>query len=129
MKKSVKRQKITHNKKRLILICLLFIFLLPFTTTFGRYTLNNVKEFFNRSREFYFSSDKLGEENPLFLIDNWSGVDDYTITVNMNSRKNNILTFKDSDGLFEYKKEIPYLDSEYKKILKNNYSFSIMQKR
>ena len=103
MKKSIKRQKITHNKKRLILICLLFIFLLPFTTTLGRYTLNNVKEFFNRSREFYFYSDKLGEDNPLFLIDYWSGDDDYTITVNMNSRKNNILGAK-----YDIKYDISY---------------------
>ena len=91
MKKSIEEQKESHYKKRLILICLLFIFLLPFTTTFGRYALNSVKAFFNRSREFYFNSDKLGEDNPLFLIDNWSGVDDYTIIVNMNSMKNNIL--------------------------------------
>ena len=91
MKKSVNKQKIIHNRKRLILICLLFIFLLPLTTSFGRYTLNSIKEFFNRSREFYFYSDKLGIDNPLFLIDNWSGVDDYTIIVNMNSRENNIL--------------------------------------
>ena len=94
MKKSVDRQKIIHNRKRFILICLLFIFLLPLTTSFGRYTLNNIKEFFNRSREFYFYSDKLGTDTPLFLIDNWSGVDDYTIIVNMNSRENNILGAK-----------------------------------
>lgn len=94
MKKSVDRQKIIHNRKRFILICLLFIFLLPLTTSFGRYTLNNIKEFFNRSREFYFYSDKLGKDNPLFLIDNWSGVDDYTIIINMNSRENNILGAK-----------------------------------
>lgn len=91
MKKGVNRQKIIHNRKRLILICLLFIFLLPLVTTYGRYTIDSIKEFFNRSREFYFYSDKLGIDNPLFLIDNWSGVDDYTIIVNMNSRENNIL--------------------------------------
>lgn len=106
MKNSIDRRKIIHNKKRLILICLLFIFLLPFTTSFGRYTLNNVKEFFNRSREFYFYSDKLGEDNPLFLIDNWSGVDDYTITVNMNSRENNILGAK-----YDIKYNISYVCS------------------
>lgn len=92
MKTSIREQKKKHNRKRLILICLLFIFLFPFADTFSRYTIDSLNEFFGKTKEFYFYSDKLGENNPKFLIDNWSGVDDYPITINMNSRKNNILS-------------------------------------
>lgn len=91
MRKKTKRQKIKFIKKQIILLVLLFIFLLPFSVNFGRYAINSLNEFFNRSKEFYFYADKLGENYPRFLIDNWSGVDDYTITIYMNSRKNNIL--------------------------------------
>lgn len=90
-RQSIKKQKKKYNIKIMILICLLFVFLLPLISTFSRYAINSIKEFFYRSKEFYFYSDKLSEDNPQFLIDNWSGVDDYTIIINMNSRKNNIL--------------------------------------
>ena len=43
-----------------------------------------------RSKEFYFYSDKLSENTSVFEVDNWSGVDDYNITIDMNSRKNNL---------------------------------------
>ena len=61
-----------------------------FIVLFGRYLTNNVNDFFVRSKEFYFYSDKLEEDTAVFQVDNWSGVDDYVITVNMNSRKNNL---------------------------------------
>ena len=68
-----------------ILICII-----SFIVIFGRYLTNNVNDFFVRSKEFYFYSDKLEEDTAVFQVDNWSGVDDYVITVNMNSRKNNL---------------------------------------
>ena len=57
---------------------------------FGRYITDNINNYFLRSGEFYFESDKLSKEGTTLQVDNWSGVDDYTITINMNSRKNNI---------------------------------------
>jgi len=68
-----------------ILICII-----SFIVIFGRYLTNNMNDFFVRSKEFYFYSDKLEEDTAVFQVDNWSGVDDYVITVNMNSRKNNL---------------------------------------
>ena len=56
----------------------------------GRYITDNINNYFLRSGEFYFESDKLSKEGTTLQVDNWSGVDDYTITINMNSRKNNI---------------------------------------
>lgn len=54
--------------------------------------VNNIKDSFSRTKEFYFYSDKLGENFPTYQIENWSGVDDYTITINMNSNKNSLLS-------------------------------------
>lgn len=77
-------------KKLIILICILLC-TFSFILIFGRYVTNSINNFFIRTKEFYFYSDKLSEGNSsVYQIDNWSGVDDYVITINMNSRKNNI---------------------------------------
>lgn len=84
--------KIKNNLKKtqILLIMAIFICIISFIVIFGRYLTNNVNDFFVRSKEFYFYSDKLEEDTAVFQVDNWSGVDDYVITVNMNSRKNNL---------------------------------------
>ena len=80
----------TYQKKQIIIILIILLCSLSFVIVFGRYVTNSVNNFFLRSKEFYFYSDKLSEKKDVFQVDNWSGVDDYTIIVNMNSRKNNI---------------------------------------
>jgi hypothetical protein len=80
----------TFQKKQIIIILIILLSSLSFVIVFGRYVTNSVNNFFLRSKEFYFYSDKLSEKRDVFQVDNWSGVDDYTIIVNMNSRKNNI---------------------------------------
>ena len=80
----------TYQKKQIIIILIILLCSLSFVIVFGRYVTNSVNDFFLRSKEFYFYSDKLSEKRDVFQVDNWSGVDDYTIIVNMNSRKNNI---------------------------------------
>lgn len=84
--------KIKNNLKKtqILLIMAILICIFSFIVIFGRYLTNNVNDFFVRSKEFYFYSDKLEEDTAVFQVDNWSGVDDYVITVNMNSRKNNL---------------------------------------
>ena len=82
--------KKTYKKKQLMILIVIAITLCSFIVIFGRYITKDIKDFFIRSKEFYFYSDKLNEELSIFQIDNWSGVDDYVLTINMNSRKNNI---------------------------------------
>ena len=79
-----------YQKKQLLIILAMMLCATSFVIVFGRYVTNSVNNFFMRSKEFYFFSDKLSENRSIFQVDNWSGVDDYTIIVNMNSRKNNI---------------------------------------
>lgn len=88
------RLKLTRNykKKQLIIILAILLCMVSFVTVFGRYVTNSVNNFLLRSKEFYFYSDKLSEKKSVFQVENWSGVDDYTITINMNSRKNNLET-------------------------------------
>ena len=79
-----------YKKKQILIILAILLCSISFVIVFGRYVTNSVNNFFLRSKEFYFYSDKLSEKRDVFQVDNWSGVDDYTIVVNMNSRKNNI---------------------------------------
>ena len=82
-----KRQK---SKIKIIVISLTLIIILAVIVVFGRYITSTINDFYLRSKEFYFYSDKLKATKAIYQVENWSGVDDYTITVNMNSRKNNI---------------------------------------
>lgn len=91
MKKIKKDTLKTYNKKRILFIFLVVIAFIPFAGTFSRYAYNKINDFYTTSKEFYFNADKLDIDNPVFSVDNWSGVDNYTITVNMDSRYNNLL--------------------------------------
>ena len=79
-----------YKRKQLIILGLIVLNLILFIVIFGRYLTNTINDFFIRSKEFYFYSDKLSEDNSVYQVDNWSGVDDYIITINMNSNNNNI---------------------------------------
>lgn len=83
-------QKQIYRKKQILLLLAIVLCSVSFVIVFGRYVTNSVNNFFMRSKEFYFYSDKLSEDKDIFQIENWSGVDDYIITINMNSRKNNL---------------------------------------
>lgn len=87
-KKNMTKSK--YKKKQLLIILIVLIALISLIVIFGRYVTNSINNYFLRSAEFYFESDKLSENGTTLQVDNWSGVDDYTITINMNSRKNNI---------------------------------------
>ena len=91
MKKEKKEIFNIYNKKRILIVFLIVIAFIPFGITFSRYVSDKVNDFYTRTKEFYFNADKLSLNNPVFSVDNWSGVDNYTITVNMNSRYNNLL--------------------------------------
>lgn len=95
-----------YNKRQLIIICLLGICTISIVFVFGRYVVNNIKNSYTKSKEFYFNSDKLDANNPSYQINNWSGVDDYLITINMNSRENNLLT-----SSYDIDYEISYISS------------------
>ena len=85
------QKKDKYKIKKLIILIGILLCTFSFTLIFGRYVTNSINNFFVRTKEFYFYSDKLSEgSSSVYQIDNWSGVDDYVITINMNSRKNNI---------------------------------------
>lgn len=80
-----------YKREQIIIIGLIIICLMSFISTLARYVTNSINNYYLKTKEFYFNSDKLQDKIASYQIDNWPGVDDYTITVNMNSRENNLL--------------------------------------
>lgn len=89
---NVKNKK-TNIKKIFIILCLITILLYgaQYVKTFSLYVYNNVKEFFLKTNNFYFYSDKLKLNMAEYNIENWSGIEDYVININMNSIENNLV--------------------------------------
>lgn len=86
----LKRKLDKHGNKGYIVLGIILVFLLT-TITFGRYIYNEIRDFYLSSKNFYFNSDKLTANRAIYQVDNWSAVDPYTITINLNNSKNNLV--------------------------------------
>ena len=87
-----KRVKPHKNIKKKVIFIAVLILILSLATVFAGYVLNRREDFYSRTREFYFNSDRLAEDMPVYQIENWAGVDEYLITINMNSNDNNLVS-------------------------------------
>ena len=48
-----------YKKQQIVILALIVLSLLSIVIIFGRYVTNTINNYFVRSREFYFNSDKL----------------------------------------------------------------------
>lgn len=83
-------KKVKH-KKIIYIIIITIIALATISLTYGRYIYNEIKDAYLSTKNFYFSSDKLTVNRAIYQVDNWSAVDPYSITINLNNRKNNLV--------------------------------------
>ena len=77
------------KKVKIIIFLIFFLVFLSFVPTLGRYVGNEIRNYYLSSKNFYFNSDKLKQNGIVYQVENWSGVDSYDVTFNMNSYKNN----------------------------------------
>lgn len=112
-KKTRIRRKNMGIKKLILFFILIFIIIqlikviVPASITFSRYVYSAIRSYYLNSQEFYFKSDKLAKDTAFFEASNWSGVDEYKITINMNSRRNNIEASKvDIDYKVSYEYDV-----------------------
>ena len=88
-------------KKKIIYIIIgIIIILSTITLAYGRYIYNEIRDSYLATKSFYFNSDKLTTSRAIYQVDNWSAVDPYSITINLNNRKNN-LVYSTSDITYE----------------------------
>ena len=83
-------KKIKIKNKKTYIILGIILFFVTISLSFGRYVYYGVKDMYLRSKKFYFNSDKLTTNRAIYQVDNWSAVDPYTITINLNNSKNNL---------------------------------------
>lgn len=98
------RRRKRKNNNRIIpilIVLVILIFLVPTMTSFAKYVYNAVHDYYLGTKGFYFNSDKLTSNHSEFEIaNNWSGAETYQITVNLNSKKND-LVFAETDIDYE----------------------------
>lgn len=99
-RRSRKRKK--NNRIILVLIILIILaFLIPTMTSLSKYVYNAVHDYYLGTKGFYFNSDKLSSNHTEFEIaNNWSGAESYSMTINLNSKKND-LVFAEPDIDYE----------------------------
>ena len=76
-----------HRKLSVIVLICLMIFLI-ISVAFGKYILNIVNNFILETKSFYFNSSVLTMNNKAYSINNWDGVNNYTLTIDVNNYKN-----------------------------------------
>ena len=90
------------SKTRILFVVFIAIGLLVIVlgSTYGRYIYLELKDYYLSTKNFYFNSDKLTLNRAIYQVENWSGVDSYNISINLNSYKNN-LEVCDSDITYQ----------------------------
>ena len=61
-----RKSKSIYKKQQIIIILVLALCFITLVSAFGRYVLNGINNFFVRTKEFYFYSDKLKENSPIY---------------------------------------------------------------
>ena len=76
------------RKYLIILIILVLPLFLYGTYTFAKYVTEKFFSYYTNSKNFYFTSNILKEDNPLYQINNWVGIGQFTINFDLLSSKN-----------------------------------------
>ena len=96
-----------YLKKQLILIVVAVAYILSLVFTLGRYVLKKVNTYVSATKEFYFYSDKLKEEETEYPI-SWSGTEECIIPINLYTKINSL---KKATHDIKYKVEYELLSS------------------
>lgn len=59
--------------------------------TFARYVIEEYHSYYMNTRNFYFTSNRLKRDNPVYLVNNWSGVGNFNISFDLLSEKNSLV--------------------------------------
>ena len=81
---------IRKHKKASIITLIILIIILLFGSTFARYIYNLINNYILETKEFYFNSNILAANGKEYRINNWDGVNDYVLTIDVNSRKSSL---------------------------------------
>lgn len=98
--------KRTKQKIPMILLVTFLIFTVVFLlqSSLARYVYNGVHNFILESQGFYFNSSVLSVNEASYSVQNWDGVNNYQLTIDVNNQKNE-LVWTNSDISYEIEVE------------------------
>ncbi len=79
---------IRKHRKMSILFLVSLVLFFTISIVFGRYIHNIINQYLLETKGFYFNSSILNVNGKNYLINNWDGVNTYTLTIDLNNRKN-----------------------------------------
>lgn len=79
---------VREHKKISIIILFFLVFLLLFGFSYAKYVYNIVDSYILETKGFYFNSSVMSINGKNYNINNWDGVNSYTLMVDVNSKKN-----------------------------------------
>lgn len=77
---------IRKNRKKSIVVLIFLIVIFLVGVTFGKYVLGITREFLLETKAFYFRSSILNINGKRYSINNWDGVNSYTLTFDVTNR-------------------------------------------
>ncbi len=90
MKKKKNSTIYKYTRKQILVLSVLVIFGVSLVSILARYVMNYVNNFYTSTKEFYFYSDKLKEDNPTYKVERWTGINKYTIPIKLTTAKNSL---------------------------------------
>ena len=90
--KNKKRRKLNKKTKYIIILITIFVVLFTLIATFGRYVYNIYHNYILETKGFYFNSSVMSINDSKHSINNWDGVNGYPLTIDVNSKKNELLS-------------------------------------
>lgn len=81
-------QFIRQNKKVSIIVLVCLSLLLLFGFTYAKYIYNMIDNYILETKGFYFNSSVMNINGKNHSINNWDGVNSYTLLIDVNSKKN-----------------------------------------
>ena len=81
-----------NNKKVSIIVIIFLSLFLLFEVTYAGYVRNIVDNYILETKGFYFNSSVLSINGKVHNINNWDGVNSYPITVDVNNKKNELIS-------------------------------------
>lgn len=76
------------RKRKILFYIIVLVITFPASFTLSRYVNKLTTNYYLETQKFYFTSDKLTEDNATYKIENWSGVENFTMDIQLESRLN-----------------------------------------
>jgi len=76
------------KKRKLLFWIIVLVIMLPISLTLSRFVNKLTTNYYLETQKFYFYSDKLTEDNATYTLENWSGVENLSMDIQLESKKN-----------------------------------------